>query len=401
MSIAILTVPLNYNYGGYLQVYALATAVHTLSGGEVVVLNRRPAVLPLSKRLTYTAKTMVKRLLGRTRQPLTAGELSRLKHEQFKRFTDAYLPCLSEPIHSSAQLTEALRLHNVTHVIIGSDQVWRPIYVPDIEDYFGRFAGRAGVPCLTYAASTGTNSPEYTPELAVACRAHYDRLKGISVRENDTATTMEALGFDTSRMTRVLDPTLLHDAAHYRSVMEHPERDNVYGDAAFCYALDLRGQIPAMIEYLRSHAPAGVETLHLLRQSRRSQVPLYPTVQTWLRRFNDASFVLTDSYHGMVFSIIMHRPFAVVNNAERGSSRFTTLLQDLALEDRIVTTTEDLRRIHRQEIDWSEVDRKLSVMRTASLRFLRENLGLYAGEHDRMTANAQSDKSEQSNSRPS
>lgn len=61
-----------------------------------------------------------------------------------------------------------------------------------------------------------------------------------------------------------------------------------------------------------------------------------PAVQDWLASFANAEFVLTDSFHGMVFSIIFGKPFLVIVNKERGAARFESLLNKIGGLDHLV-----------------------------------------------------------------
>lgn len=60
------------------------------------------------------------------------------------------------------------------------------------------------------------------------------------------------------------------------------------------------------------------------------------SVETWLRGFYDAKYVIADSFHACVFAILFNKPFAVILNEDRGSSRFYSLLSMFGLEDRII-----------------------------------------------------------------
>ena len=68
---------------------------------------------------------------------------------------------------------------------------------------------------------------------------------------------------------------------------------------------------------------------------------VFPPVTQWLRAFIDAEFVVCDSFHGAVFSIIFNKPFIVIGNKERGLARFSSLLKTYELEDRIITDKEN------------------------------------------------------------
>lgn len=65
--------------------------------------------------------------------------------------------------------------------------------------------------------------------------------------------------------------------------------------------------------------------------SERIQLP----VETWLRGFYDAEFIITDSFHACVFSIIFNKPFLVIGNRDRGLTRIESLLEDFDMLDRL------------------------------------------------------------------
>lgn len=99
------------------------------------------------------------------------------------------------------------------------------------------------------------------------------------------------------------------------------------------------------------------------------------TVEGWLASFCHAAFVVTDSFHGVAFSIIFNKPFVAYGNAERGLARFQSLLKAVGLEDRIVVSSDevDLDRLLRP-IDWPTVNRRLAGLRAQSLKFLTDAL---------------------------
>ena len=68
-----------------------------------------------------------------------------------------------------------------------------------------------------------------------------------------------------------------------------------------------------------------------------------PAIETWLRSFYDAKYVITDSFHACVFAILFKKPFAVILNEDRGLSRFYSLLEMLGLEDRLIKEKEEYK----------------------------------------------------------
>ena len=97
---------------------------------------------------------------------------------------------------------------------------------------------------------------------------------------------------------------------------------------------------------------------------------VYPSVQDWLQSFIDADFVVTDSFHGTVFSIIFNKQFISIPNTDRGLTRFKSLLNMFRLENRMVESLEQARNILKYSINFSEVQKRLSEERDKSIVFL-------------------------------
>ena len=101
-----------------------------------------------------------------------------------------------------------------------------------------------------------------------------------------------------------------------------------------------------------------------------------PSVHQWLRGFYDADFILTDSFHGCVFSIIFNKPFVVIGNENRGLSRFISLLSLFGLEDRMIKHSNcmDVNKVLMNKIDWEDVNGRLESLKMTSFLFLKQNL---------------------------
>lgn len=95
------------------------------------------------------------------------------------------------------------------------------------------------------------------------------------------------------------------------------------------------------------------------------------TIEDWFAEFRDAEYVVTDSFHGMVFSIIFNKPFSIVMNPSGGNDRYLSLLSQLGLMERIVS--DELQPVF-SAIDWSDVNHRLTELRKASFEFLKTNL---------------------------
>jgi hypothetical protein len=95
------------------------------------------------------------------------------------------------------------------------------------------------------------------------------------------------------------------------------------------------------------------------------------SVEGWLAAIHEASFVVTDSFHGTAFSILFNKPFMAYGNPKRGLARFASLLKMFGLEDRLAVRPDeiDVERML-EPIDWDAVNERLEKLRADSRRFL-------------------------------
>jgi exopolysaccharide biosynthesis predicted pyruvyltransferase EpsI len=98
------------------------------------------------------------------------------------------------------------------------------------------------------------------------------------------------------------------------------------------------------------------------------------SIEQWLAGFANAEYVITDSFHGCVFSIIFNKPFWVIVNKSRGAARFESLLKLFGLENRIISGNEVNQDTVLTPIDWSYVNSKLNNLKEFSLTFLKNAL---------------------------
>lgn len=348
MKIGILTQPLKINYGGILQAYALQTTLENM-GYKVDVVNR---VYPKKKRtLKQEFLDLVKKVLQRS-----------LPVQEFiKRHIH-----LTSPLYSTAQLTDFCTTEQYDVYVVGSDQVWRPKYSPCQTNYYLDFTAGMKVKRVAYAASFGVDNWEYTPELTTLCKALLKHFDGVGVREA-SAVNLCNEHFSTEAL-HVLDPTMLLRQEDYNSLIT-PANSHAATGNLFCYILNKEDEKVRTIRHIAKRLT--LQPFEIFMGSVR-KVQESPT--QWLRNFRDADMIITDSFHGTVFSIIYHKKFWVISNPQRGMTRLTSLLQMFGLEERLLDTTSTDDLDYSIPIDWSLVDIKLNAWRTKSLSFLENSL---------------------------
>ena len=369
MKIAILTLPLHTNYGGILQAYALQTVLERM-GHEVVHLQSKveyprlhnPAVMPL---------VWVKRLYRKYFQGDRALSVFNHPYKSVRENTDRFISNnLNCRFLTPEEWNEGLA-REYDAFVVGSDQVWRPIYTPDVTRFFTAFLGHSDICRIAYAASFGVDVNEFSNE-QIACGREYLKLfSGISVREESGIRLCKEL-FDV-QTSQALDPTMLLRREDYQrfastapqspgNLMVHVLDRTDEKDAFIAGFAEKRGLVPF---YANSKAEMPWDVDISARE--RKQPPL----ENWLRGFADAEFVLTDSFHACVFSILFHKPFGVFANLERGLSRIESLLSPLGLMDRCIS---DPSKQLDSVIDWSRVDDTLGRWRQKSMDFLIDSL---------------------------
>lgn len=370
MRIGIVTLPLHTNYGGLLQAYALQTAMRRM-GHEVEHL-QLPADYsefhPLWKMpLVYCMRALRKYIGGEYNIPIFTHPL-----KWIRKNTDAFIASNIHPRYLSGKEWNEQFANEYDAIVFGSDQIWRPIYAYPIEKYFGSFLGDSKIRRISYAASFGTEDNEYSDEQIALCRKLLSQFCAVSVREKSAVLICkERFGVQAEH---VLDPTMLLSQEEYIDIFKQSNTPKSEGTLAV-YVLDDNPQIDAFIKKqstLKGLSPFKTNSKVEdggAKLSERQQ----PPVENWLRAFHDANFVITDSFHACVFSILFHKPFICIGNKNRGMSRFHSLLSDFSLCDRLVDIS-DINEYVEKEIDWEYVDNVLAQKREEAFGFLNQAL---------------------------
>jgi len=382
MKIGILTQPLHANYGGLLQAYALQTTLQKM-GHDAIIINREysqyenPVDIPqsrVSKALDFI-KYYIKVLVGRPAYLMVPRTKLHLLWRNAKEFLAKYYT-ISPTLYTDKQLIDYYRSANFDCLIVGSDQVWRPAISPNIYNYFFDFAEEDNLKKLAYAASFGVNKWEFTEEQTYKCSRLAKLFDAISVRESSgVSLCKDYLGVEAYH---VLDPTFLLEKEDYIEII-NKEHEPISDGSLYYYILDSATSKMTLIKEIASKYQMksyscnfkGYEKCYRIGHFEDS---VYPPTTKWLRGFLDAKMVLTDSFHGAVFSIIFNKPFWVIGNKERGMARFESLLGLFGLEDRLIDIENYERVDFQMPIDWTGINNKKLALKEASLAFLVYNL---------------------------
>ena len=357
MRIGIVTQPLEMNYGGILQNWALQQVLKGL-GHEPITIDSFQRYSTPHIAANYL-QALLSRLIGK-RVDFPKRYKGALRTELTGKF-------IEDNIAKTKVMwgfkRSVVKRYNMDAIVVGSDQVWRAKYnAGHIEDMYLRFAKDLPLKRVAYAASFGVDHWEYTPEQTAACAPLAQEFDAISVRETSgVALCRENLGMEAQC---VLDPTLLLDADGYSSIVE-PDWDAEEPYIAV-YCLDVN---PQKQEFFKRISNERGFALRYFSAGWGASL----TVNQWLATLKNASMVLTDSFHGTVFSVLFGKEFYTFCNPQRGNTRITGLLELVGLGYRQLSDTEPVAPQERT-VNWLDVHSRLEAKRKTSVDFLKRNL---------------------------
>lgn len=372
MRVAILTLPLHTNYGGILQCYALQTVLQRM-GHDVKVLTKLPYgisyywIYPLA-----VCKRIIKRyILGKD------VDILRAPHEIIRKNTDRFIREYIKKYNFRNWNSEMSKKFDA--IIVGSDQIWRPEYFQPIEYAFLSFLGNSKIRRISYAASFGVEECEFTEEQLKICSSLLKKFDAVSVREyTGIEFCNKNFGVDALQM---LDPTLLLIAEDYRTLINKTVTKPPKGNM-LVYIIDKTDEKVDLVNKIAKNR--GMMPFWLDSPSEQNNdIPLKKqvkmSVEQWLRSFDEAEFVFTDSFHGCIFSMIFRKQFLAISNKGRGNTRFNSLLGMFSLTDRLINSDNYDEILHGSmncEINYEKIFADIEKQRLYSLDFLNRNLSL-------------------------
>ena len=319
------------NYGAALTCYALQETLFQL-GKTAKIIN----YMPLHKRSTYE------------------GTFS-------EQFAKKYL-YLTKRIDSHTALS---CLNSVTDTFLtGSDQVFRCQYYNDCGGSLYQLdfvnSDRRKIAC---SASFGTLEFEASPEDALRFRYHLSQFDAISVRETPGVAIFERMGLSAHQ---IIEPVFYLPQERWHELADEHAQD--HGEGVLYFSLGYRNAAkqPPVVSFASERLGVPVNMQVFDRQRR---------VEDWLDSIRKASFVVTDSFHGMCFAILFHRPFAVLASYGEMRSRMDEILGLLGLQERIIRPDENAGLdVLLKPIDWKDVDAVIEREKERALAWLQEKL---------------------------
>ena len=366
------------NYGAVLLCLALQKKIEDM-GYNPCVIDYRPdeeknpdsiverVILKLRKEGIYgVAKALICKLAKRAKVHVNVS--SGLKKRRFEAFREEYLHrtelCSGE---------ELAKISPFRAYVVGSDVIWKPERVESAESnaYFLRFTQGRSCNRIAYAASVGTRDAERLAKIKLKFSEYVQPFDHISVREPSTVPFVQELV--STKVENCVDPTLLQSAEFYHQIASKTENTSSQKYIYF-YMFDDEN---AGYDYVnRCSKQLGLPVICQCNKPKRiKNLLLYSGDDgpaEFLNRIQNAEYIITNSFHGTIFSILFHKNFATIsrNNLD---FRVQSLLEALGLSERFVEQI-DSAGVLEPISDYSTVENKLELLKEKSIKYLKDAL---------------------------
>ena len=369
------------NYGSMLQAYATQVVINSMGfESEYIVYKKKKNLKYLINQIPrlFNANLMQDKMLHFTKRFKLIGhpDIQKrllLRELAFQKFKSQYYKSFSPEYYGYEELSNSAK--NYDTVLVGSDQLWTPgglstnfynlMFVPD------------NINKVSYATSFGVDKiPKHQYKKT---KEYLSRINYLSVREKKGAELINNIANLNAKV--VADPTMLLTKEEWNNTM--PNKDLVRGSYIFCYflgdnvnhrkvSLELKQKtglkivsIPFLDTYVKGDESFGDEQLYDIGPD------------GFVSLIRNADYILTDSFHGTVFSLLFEKKFVIFNRYSEDSSnsrnsRIDSLCSLLGIEGRRYSG--DIYSTALSDIDYSMVHGKLSELRDKSKEFLKNAL---------------------------
>jgi len=371
MKVGIISMQRIVNYGSFLQAYSLKNTIESM-GHEVEFVDYEiePPIVPNPnndyqppKKKNVLQKAMTYAWEHRSAKSRKVRKYNRFLMNLGKDFRELYFPMLGMSEVRNPRAKEDV-------IVIGSDEVFNCLQTnPDVgysRQLFGKDANADKI--MTYAASFGTTTVEGLEKYHIKEEVA-DLLKKmdyISVRDkNSVAVIKELVGIDPEYH---VDPVFLCDyEGKIPSSVPMKDYFIVYG-----YKDRITEEEAKVINEFAKRE--GKKVITIGQKQRLEWEHIQPSPFEVLAYFQHADYILTDTFHGSVFSIKYGKKFATIIR-DANSQKLSDLLKRFGLEDRILGSINDMERVIKTDFDYDRVKKQIEEERKVSKEYLKNSIG--------------------------
>lgn len=348
------------NYGSALQSWALHQAIDRCGNGrwESVLVDYCPDILrdkdPLNPMKNMWDQDETSLQMCRLSLPAIRENYYKFDafyRDRFRRTANAY---------TSENFNEVAAVEMLDGFVCGSDTIF-------CIDEFGFDDGYyANYPCMkngysvSYAASFG--DPTLTPAVYAALNDRLQNFKALGLREEQMIPYIQA--HTQVPVQRVVDPTLLLTAEDYDRIAAPKQEDEKY---LLLYARRYNSEMEAYAQQIAAKKGLKIVEISLRATNAEKHRMFYEAgVEEFLSLVKHAEYVVTNSFHGMIFAVQYRRPFVIFSRFQC-NNKIEELLGLFGLSDRMLVTRGQSAC---DTIDYDAVHHRIGIAREKSLAFL-------------------------------
>lgn len=336
MRIGIITIHRLINFGTALQAYALQHYLQEATGYQVEIIDY---IFPNS--FHKEQKKLIKKIRGNIR--LTLDYLFESKHKsnkKFREFQNKYLNLSAEQYPNITSLNENPPLYDI--YITGSDQVWNTKTVKNDANYYLCFAPN-DKPKIAFSACFANTTLDSKYKASI--KERLSRYKYIGVREKSAINIIKDLHLPEDIVVRnTCDPTLLLTKEDYSEIATESKikiKNSYILVYMLMYAFDPYPALENVIKQVQEKTKLPIIVIGDRRFKYDGKYKFIkgigPADFLWL--FKNASYIITSSFHGTMFSLIYRKPFIAIS-PNTGDSRIKDILEEIGLTSNLVYNNE-------------------------------------------------------------
>lgn len=371
------------NFGSQLQVLATVKKIEALGFETEIIRYRKKITIPfaiqqlprLFNPYFIHSKLGARKKRRLIKKNIHVSQQVAIRNRRFNEFVKIYFNNLSKPYYGWQALKNGAE-NNYDIFLCGSDQLWLPNNLGS-HFYTLEFAPE-NKPKIAYATSFGVGQiPWYQRGRT---RKYLNRFEYLSTREiRGKEIIKDLVG---KEVPVVCDPTLLLSAQEWEELI--PTRQVIEDKYIFCYFLGTNSKHREYANRLKQLMGLKIVTIPFLDNFVEMDLSFgdYSLFDVdaadFVNLIRNAEYVLTDSFHGSVFSILNHKQFVTFsrfadNTKNSRNSRILSLFQLLDLEDRHFTNG-DIDDVAKKKIFYDNIDRLLIKIKNYSIEYLKKAL---------------------------
>ena len=370
MKIGIVSIHSAHNYGSVLQAYALQEELKKFSN-DVEIIDYRPEYLERQYKL-FSIK-VYNRYQGLINKIVHLGWRTLMlkkrldKYHKFEKFIKSNYH-LTKKVYKTYDELEKENF-NYDIVFCGSDQIWNTDITNGFDKvYYLGFSNNFKK--TSYAASVGRSNIEEKYEKDY--EKYLKDFNSISLREESSKNIIKK--YTNKDIDIVLDPTMLIDSTKW-DTLANESNMNILNKYILIYQLEDNKEFDKIVNSISKYL--NLKIISLNKKKKYSNEINMPFIgpNDFLYLFKNAEFIITNSFHGTVFSLLYNKRNCIIPHKQTGS-RMSDLMNKLGLSDRVIKEYSELNlESISKDIDYKKVNKILNSERSKAEEYIKKALG--------------------------